>query len=97
MSYKRIPPRCPPSRTRAWDDSCNIAWDGLRKMVYWRKGPRVSEKTGNSQKGVLGPGHRCGAGCTEAKFWGLHSSRGDLMYNLMASEEQYSRIRGVGR
>ena len=44
MSYKRIPPGCPPSLTRAWDESCNIAWDGLRKMLYWRKGPRVSEK-----------------------------------------------------
>lgn len=22
---------------RAWDKSANITWDGLRKMLYWRK------------------------------------------------------------
>ena len=69
-------------------------------MLYWRKGPRISE-----ERVSRGPPGRWAGGRpllqfwvyrsrqNPAQFWGLHSSGGDSMYNLRAREERCSRIR----
>ena len=60
-----------------------------------------SEKIGNPQRGMWKPGRPCGAGCADTgknqPDSGAYTLVEETMYNLMACEEQCSRVRGLGR